>query len=96
MAGENGDIRGADPAMNTKEVLMELRGDFKKFREEDWVEVRDIVKTLAGQNLANRVNDLEAFKDRMMGIAAVGSILGVVATVLSIIAILAGAPTPTN
>ena len=88
MASE--EVRGADPVINTKELLLDLRDDLRNFREQDFVEVRDLVKLMASQNLDTRMDSLESFKDRIMGMASIGAILGTVATILSIIAILNG------
>lgn len=84
LALDEDEIRGSNPAMSTKDVLMELRTDFKNFRERDFKEMRDNVVVLVAANVPERLTQLEAFKNKVMGLASIGALLGAVSMVISL------------
>lgn len=71
------ELRGSAPILTAKDVLLELRNDVK--------DMKSVVDVLAEQELNTRLNRVEAFQNRLIGISGAAAILGLIATTLAII-----------
>lgn len=80
------DLRGSAPVYSAKDVLQSLDGKVDKMSEQ--------LAILVNQDLGSRVTTLESFKDRMIGLSYAGVLLGIVATILSIVSLVAPAQVP--
>ena len=76
------DLRGSTPILTAKDVLLEVRSDVR--------EMRTAVDILVSQNLAERVTSIEKWQNRVIGLGAVGSLLGLVALIMQLARVIPG------
>lgn len=73
------DLRGSAPIFTAKDVLIEVRDEMRLMRSS--------VDILVSQNLNERVTAVEGWQNRVIGLASSARVLGIIATVLSIVAL---------
>ena len=83
MPDPNG-LRGSMPVYSAKEILQHLDAKVDGIDRK----VDDLVtesRILGSQNLDGRLKSIEQWQNRLIGLAGIGAILGLVATVLAIV-----------